>query len=94
MVVRVQSWQGASEQKERSMGRYVGMKHRDVIGQLLILPFVGSHFVPGRGDAVWTELDPEEPCMPRATQEFGITFPPVFRMCRNVTWPEPCPSGS
>lgn len=43
VIVRVQSWEGTSEQKEQSMGRHVGMKHHDVMGQLLLHPFVGPH---------------------------------------------------
>lgn len=31
--MRVQSSEGPSEQKKESLGRYVGMKHHDVIGQ-------------------------------------------------------------
>lgn len=70
------------------MGRYEDMKCHDEMGQLLTLRFDGPNYAWEGGQGQIRRA------MHARTWELGITFPPIFRMCRNVTLPGPCPCGS
>lgn len=74
------------------MGEYVGMKHHDLVGKLLILLFIRLTYA-WEGPC-WVDISRSGRVLDATTQEPGVTFPYIFRMCRNGTLTRSCPLRS
>lgn len=67
------------------------MKHHDVVWKLLIPLFV--KFPYAWQGPCWVDEPRSGRALDATTQEPGVTFPSIFRMCRNGTLSRAWPSA-